>query len=290
MTAAIYAARAGLDCVVLEMGFAGGQMATTSKVENYPGFPDGIGGADLAMAMEQQVKNLGAQIRRGTVHDVALKGKEKQVILQNGETLSCACVIIACGASPRRLDIPGERELQGMGVSYCATCDGSFFRKQEVCVVGGGDTACEDALYLSRICTRVHLIHRRDRLRAAKSLQQRVFAAENIQMHLGYLPREIQGKDGVEAILLEHAKTGERSTIPCQGVFIAAGQQPNTALFQGKIALDPGGYIVTEEDLSTDVPGVFAAGDIRQKGLRQIITAAADGALAVAAAERYLLD
>ncbi|MBE5780510.1 MAG: thioredoxin-disulfide reductase [Clostridiales bacterium] len=290
MTAAIYAARAGLSCTVLESGVAGGQLATTSTVENYPGFPNGVGGVELSTAMEQQAKNLGANIKYAEVTDVDLAGEVKTITLKNGETLHGKAVIIACGAAPRKLGISGEEELRGMGVSYCATCDGFFFKNLEVCVIGGGDTAAEDALFLARTSKKVHLIHRRGELRAAKSLQNRIFAAENIETHLGYVPLSIDGKFEVDSLKVQNVETGEEESIPCQGVFVAVGHNPNTALFTGKVGLDDAGYIVTGEDLATDVPGVFAAGDIRQKDLRQVITAAADGAVATISCERYLLD
>lgn len=290
MTAAIYAARAGLSCLVLEMGVSGGQMATTSTVENFPGFPNGIGGPELSQAMADQVKNLGGEIRSSQAEKVDLAGEIKRVVLGDGEVLEARAVIIACGASPRKLGIPGEEQLRGMGVSYCATCDGFFFKNLEVCVVGGGDTAVEDALFLARTSKKVHLIHRRGELRAAKSLRNRLFSTENIEAHLGYVPTEIKGKFEVESMTVQNVETKQEEEIPCQGVFVAVGHIPNSQLIKGQIDLDPAGYVIAREDLSTSSPGAFVAGDIRQKDLRQIITAAADGATAAISAERYLLD
>ncbi|MDL2224876.1 thioredoxin-disulfide reductase [Eubacteriales bacterium OttesenSCG-928-M02] len=286
-TAAIYGARAGLAPLVLEQAAAGGQMATTNEVENYPGFPDGIGGPELALLMQRQAERLGAETKTEAVTGVALDGAEKRIITDKGEYISKA-VIIATGASPRAMEVPGEAELRGMGVSYCATCDGFFFRNMDVCVVGGGDTAVEDALYLSNVAKSVTLIHRRDEFRAARSLVQKLEGKENIRLVLDTIPVKVNGKFEVESLTVQNKNTGEERDIPCAGIFVAVGQIPHSALFVGQLEME-NGYILTDErTLLTNIPGVFAAGDVRKKELRQILTAAADGAMAAVAAERYL--
>lgn len=286
-TAAIYAGRAGYTSVVIEKAGPGGQMAVTSAVENYPGF-EMVDGFELAYKMKAQAEAFGAHSLTGEVTSVSLDGKEKTLVTSGGEEISSRAVIVATGASPRALAVPGEEEYKGRGVSYCATCDGMFFRKKVVAVVGGGDTAFEDALYLSNICEKVYVIHRRDSFRAAQRNVEKARLRDNIEFILNAVPVEITG-DGnrVGGIKLRDTVSGEERVIECAGVFVAVGRVPDTAIFDGKLLLD-GGYVVAGEDCKTSVAGVFAAGDVRTKSLRQIVTACADGAMAVHSAEEWL--
>ena len=289
LAATIYGQRAKLDVLVIEkQPMSGGQVLTTYDVDNYPGLP-GIGGFDLGIKFRAHADALGAHVVTEDVTAVELAGSTKKVTTTAGE-YEARTIIISTGADHKLLDVPGEEELRGMGVSYCATCDGAFFRGKEVAVVGGGDVALEDALFLARACTKVYLIHRRDEFRGAKSLQEKVFRAENIEVIWDTVVERIEGAEQVEAIALKNRKTGEKNRLSVSGVFVAVGIQPNSKIFDGKLELDQGGYIKAGEDCCTSEPGVFAAGDVRTKQLRQIITAAADGANAVTSVERYLLQ
>lgn len=287
LTAAIYGQRARLSVLVIEkQPMSGGQIINTYDVDNYPGLP-GIGGFDLAMKFRAHADALGAEFVTAEVVSVELEGEEKKVVTGDG-VYTAKTVVIASGAVHRRLEVPGEDALRGMGVSYCATCDGAFFRGKDVAVVGGGDVALEDALFLARACRHVYVIHRRDELRGAKVLQEKVFAAENITVIWDSTVEEICGNGQVEAVSLLNRKTGQKEKLPVQGVFIAVGIQPNSGLFEGILDMDEAGYILAGEDGATNLPGVFAAGDVRTKQLRQIVTAAADGANAVTSVEKYL--
>ena len=287
LAATIYGQRAKLSVLVIEkQPMSGGQVLTTYDVDNYPGLP-GIGGFDLGTKFRAHADALGARVITEDVTAVELAGSTKKVSTTAGE-YEARTVIVSTGADHKMLGVPGEEELRGMGVSYCATCDGAFFRGKEVAVVGGGDVALEDALFLARACTKVYLIHRRDEFRGAKSIQEKVFQTENIEVIWDTVVERIEGDEQVEAIALLNRKTGEKSRLPVSGVFVAVGIQPNSALFNGKLELDQGGYIKAGEDCRTSEPGVFAAGDVRTKQLRQIITAAADGANAVTSVEHYL--
>ena len=287
MSAALYAARAGLPCLVIESNISGGQMNETDIIENYPGIEE-MQGAVLAEKMKRHAEKFGAQFHTATVIDVDFSGQVKRVKLDDGNVISSEVVVIATGASHRKLNVPGEKEFSSKGVSYCATCDGHFFRGKTVALVGGGDTAMTEALYLSNIVEKVIVIHRRDKLRAAKVLQDRVFKKPNIDFIWNTIVREIRGNEKVEELLLENKKTGENFTLKVDGIFIAIGIVPNTELFKGKINLDSQGYIITDENMETNIKGVYAAGDVRAKRLRQVITAVADGAIAVShAAETY---
>lgn len=290
LAAAVYAQRARLNAVVIEKEMmSGGQVMTTEEVDNYPGLP-GIGGFDLGMKFREHADALGASFIEGEVKKIEDLGEVKQVVCQtdDGEAVyRTRTVIIASGAMHQKLGVPGEEELAGMGVSYCATCDGAFFRKKVTAVVGGGDVALEDAIFLSRICEKVYLIHRRDALRGAKVLQERLFALDNVEVIWDTVVEEIQGDGRVEALSLLNKKSGEQSRLEVQGVFIAVGIRPVSDAFRGLVELEYG-YIRAGEDTGTSVPGIFAAGDVRTKKLRQVITAAADGANAVASVERYL--
>lgn len=287
--AAIYATRAKLNTIWLDKKFVqGGQIVDTYEVDNYPGLP-GITGLDLGEAMAGHAKKLGMKPQREPVRSIAAEQGIKVIRTKKNEYRARA-VIIACGATHRHLGIPGEEELSGMGVSYCATCDAAFFQDRTVVVVGGGNVAVEDAILLSRTCKKVYLVHRRDELRAEKILQESLFACKNVELIWDSIPLSIEGTDKVEALKIQNKKTQEESFIETDGVFIAVGIVPGTEKFKDLVKLDEAGYIVAGEDGITSEPGIFAAGDIRTKNLRQVVTAVADGANAVASAQRYLLD
>ncbi|WP_367891026.1 thioredoxin-disulfide reductase [uncultured Clostridium sp.] len=287
LSAAIYAQRACLDTIVIEKnGISGGQVLNTWEVDNYPGFP-GVTGFELSRQFREHANKLGARVVQDEVVQVELSGNVKKVVCEE-ETYEARCVILASGAHHRTLEVPGEEELRGAGVSYCATCDGAFFRGRTVAVVGGGDAALEDAIFLARMCEKVYIVHRRDKLRGAKRLQERLQALENIEFVWNSETVAIEGKAQVEALRLRQTKTGEEKRLDVDGVFIAVGIAPESELYAGQLELDEQGYIRADESGQTSVPGVFAAGDVRTKALRQILTAASDGANCVASAERYL--
>lgn len=287
--AAIYATRAKLNTIWLDKKYVqGGQIVDTYEVDNYPGLP-GITGLDLGEAMAGHAEKLGMKPQREPVRSIEAEQGIK-VICTKKNKYRAKAVIIACGATHRHLGIPGEEELSGMGVSYCATCDAAFFQNRTVVVVGGGNVAVEDAILLSRTCKKVYLVHRRDELRAEKILQECLFACKNVELIWDSIPLSIEGTDKVEALKIQNKKTQEESFIETDGVFIAVGIVPGTEKFKDLVKLDEAGYIVAGEDGITSEPGIFAAGDIRTKNLRQVVTAVADGANAVASAQRYLLD
>lgn len=287
LSAAIYAQRACLDTIVIEKnGISGGQVLNTWEVDNYPGFP-GVTGFELSRQFREHANKLGARVVQDEVVQVELSGNVKKVVCEE-ETYEARCVILASGAHHRTLEVPGEEELRGAGVSYCATCDGAFFRGRTVAVVGGGDAALEDAIFLARMCEKVYIVHRRDKLRGAKRLQERLQALENIEFVWNSETVAIEGNAQVEALRLRQTKTGEERRLDVDGVFIAVGIAPDSELYAGQLELDEQGYIRADESGQTSVPGVFAAGDVRIKALRQILTAASDGANCVASAERYL--
>lgn len=287
LSAAIYAQRACLDTIVIEKnGISGGQVLNTWEVDNYPGFP-GVTGFELSRQFREHANKLGARVVQDEVVQVELSGNVKKVVCEE-ETYEARCVILASGAHHRTLEVPGEEELRGAGVSYCATCDGAFFRGRTVAVVGGGDAALEDAIFLARMCEKVYIVHRRDKLRGAKRLQERLQALENIEFVWNSETVAIEGNAQVEALRLRQTKTGEERRLDVDGVFIAVGIAPESELYAGQLELDEQGYIRADESGQTSVPGVFAAGDVRTKALRQILTAASDGANCVAFAERYL--
>lgn len=287
LSAAIYAQRACLDTIVIEKnGISGGQVLNTWEVDNYPGFP-GVTGFELSKQFREHANKLGARVVQDEVVQVELSGNVKKVVCEE-ETYEARCVILASGAHHRTLEVPGEEELRGAGVSYCATCDGAFFRGRTVAVVGGGDAALEDAIFLARMCEKVYIVHRRDKLRGAKRLQERLQALENIEFVWNSETVAIEGNAQVEALRLRQTQTGEERRLDVDGVFIAVGIAPESELYAGQLELDEQGYIRADESGQTSVPGVFAAGDVRTKALRQILTAASDGANCVASAERYL--
>lgn len=287
LSAAIYAQRACLDTIVIEKnGISGGQVLNTWEVDNYPGFP-GVSGFELSRQFREHANKLGARFVQDEVVQVELSGNVKKVVCEE-ETYEARCVILASGAHHRMLEVPGEEGLRGAGVSYCATCDGAFFRGRTVAVVGGGDAALEDAIFLARMCEKVYIVHRRDKLRGAKRLQERLQTLENIEFVWNSETVAIEGNGQVEALRLRQTKTGEERRLDVDGVFIAVGIAPESELYAGQVEFDEQGYIRADESGQTSVPGVFAAGDVRTKALRQILTAASDGANCVASAERYL--
>jgi thioredoxin reductase (NADPH) len=288
LTAGLYASRARLKTVLLEKLAPGGQILTTDFVENYPGFPEGLSGFELVDRMKRQAENFGLKIEGKEVVRLELT-PEKRVVHTNKEILETKALILTTGASPRKLGIEGEGLLTGKGVSYCATCDGPFYRDQEVAVIGGGDTAVEEALFLTKFASRVHLVHRRDELRATKLLQERVKAAEKVNLIWDSVPTRILGQAGVEALELKNVKTEEISTLPVEGVFVFVGYDPsNDLLADLPLDFDDFGFVKTDDNMETSIPGVFAAGDIRSKMLRQVSTAVGDGATAAFAAERFI--
>ncbi len=288
-TAGIYTARALLKPLILEGFQPGGQLSLTTAVENFPGFPDGIQGPDLMIAMREQANRFGADIRQIEVTDVDLVSRPIRIRTTAGEFLTKA-LIIATGASARMIGLESEKKLLGKGVSSCATCDGAFFKNQRVVVVGGGDSAMEDALFLTRFATSVTVIHRRDRLRASKIMQEKAFKSDKIKFEWNSVVEDILDvhKETVTGIIIKNVKTGERKTLDCEGVFIAIGHEPNTAIFKGKIELDEKGYIVIKNRTETSVKGVFACGDVVDYRYRQAITAAGMGCMAAIDCEKYL--
>lgn len=287
LTAGLYSARNGLATLLLEGGPPGGQAALTETIENYPGFPGGIGGPELMSLFARQALDFGLEMRSEMVTDVDLEGVEKTVTTASN-TYRCRAVIVASGAKSRPLGVPGEKEFTGRGVSYCATCDGAFFRNKRVAVVGGGDAAVEEALFLTKFARQVIIIHRRDELRATRVLQERARANDRIEFVWKAVVEAIEGDRAVERVVLRRVDTGERFVEPVDGVFVFIGTEPNTGFLRGKLPLTPEGYIETSADMSTSIPGVFAAGDVRAKELRQVATAVGDGAQAAMSAEKYL--
>lgn len=286
--AALYCVRAGLDTLVLEKLSAGGQMATTTQVDNYPGFDEGIDGFELAEKMQRGAERFGAVTEYAEVTALDLKAVPKRITTSAGEVQGRA-VILATGASPRMLGVPEEAAMRGRGVSYCAACDGMFFCGKTVAVAGGGNSAAEDALVLSKICKKVYLVHRRDTLRATKSYLGPLEKAENLEFVWNKQIDGLQATDGqLTGISMTDRVTGERSTLPVDGLFVAVGRVPDTDLVRGQVDLDAEGYMIADETTRTSVPGVFAVGDARTKPMRQIITAAADGATASKFVEEYL--
>lgn len=286
LTAGIYSSRAGLRTLLLEGAFTGGQAATTNLIENYPGFPQGINGAELGMQMEEQARRFCVIIKSELVLEVSLQGEFKQ-IKTSKETYEAKTVIIAAGARARKLAAQNEERLTGMGVSYCATCDGAFYIGKPVAVIGGGDTAVGDALYLSRISKPVYLIHRRDELRAAKSIQEAALKSPNVKPIWNTVVESFEGETSLTSIRLKNVLTNEISSIDVNGAFVAVGTDPQTKLFEGQLQLE-NGCIKTDLHMRTEIPGVFAAGDVRFEAFRQVITAAADGAYAATSAAEYI--
>ena len=288
-TAALYAARAGLSTLVLEKLSAGGQMALTEQIDNYPGFESGIDGFTLGEKMQQSAERFGAVTELAEVYKASLSGKIKTLDTSEG-VFQGRTVVIATGASPRPLGVPGEEALTGKGVHYCAACDGASYRGRTVAVVGGGNSAAADALALSRIAQKVYLIHRRDSLRATKVYHEPLMNAPNVEFCWNSTVSALLHESRLTGLRLKDVNTGAERDLACDGVFISVGRAPATELFQGELALDKSGYIVADESTRTNLPGVFAVGDVRTKALRQVVTAVSDGAVAVHYAEEYLAE
>ena len=292
LTAGIYGARAGLSTVILEKLVPGGQVVTTDVVENYPGFTEPISGYELVEKMLGQATKFGVEIHNGEVTGIyAPPGEDRKILSLGDESLSALAVIIATGAQHKRLGIPGEDRFWGRGISCCATCDGMFFRDKRVVVVGGGDTAVKETIFLTRFASEITLVHRRDRLRATKVLQDRILAmSDKVKFAWKSIVKEVLGDDTVKAVRLSSVDSGEESILECDGVFIFVGFAPNTEFLNGFVELDERGYVITDDNMKTSVPCVFACGDARKKLLRQIVTACGEGATAAFAAQMYVED
>ncbi|MCR4393817.1 MAG: thioredoxin-disulfide reductase [Dehalococcoidales bacterium] len=288
LTAGIYAARSRLKTLLIEKGLLGGLIANAEWVENFPGFPDGISGLELAGLMQKQAEKFGIVTLYAEVTGLEVLGKQKIVKTTEGDFLAQA-VIIACGSERINLNVPGEKEFTGRGVSYCATCDAAFFKDRPVAVVGGGNSAISEALHLAKFSSRVTVIHRRDQLRASRIVEEKARSEPKIDFIWNTIVEAIEGTETVERLRLNNVITGLKTDFPVKGVFISIGQRPNTAFLRGVVDLDANGYIITNEKMETSVPGILAAGDIRANSIRQTISAAGDGATAAVYAERYLL-
>ena len=290
-TAALYSSRANLEPLLFQGPEAGGQLITTTDVENYPGFPEGIMGPDMMMKFEEQAKRFGTDVRYGTVTAVDFSQRPFRLLVDGKKAFLADTVVISTGASARYLGLENEKRLLGHGVSACATCDGSFFRDQELALVGGGDTAMEEALFLTRFATNVHVIHRRDELRASKIMQERAKANEKIHFIWDTTVEDVLGEKVVEGVVLKNLKTGETSTLKVGGLFVAIGHKPNTDIFKGWLDMNELGYIQTKPDSTyTNIPGVFASGDAQDHVYRQAVTAAGTGCMAAIDAERWLAE
>lgn len=288
-TAALYAARAGLDTLVLEKLSAGGQMALTAQIDNYPGFEEGVDGFTLGEKMQQGAERFGAKTELADVTAVELSDEIKEVETSEG-TFYGKTVVFATGASPRELGIPAEKELVGRGVNYCVACDGMFYKGKTVVVVGGGNTAAADALMLSRIAEKVILVHRRDTLRATKIYHEPLMKAPNVEFRWNSVVAELIHDRKLSGVKLQDVNTGEETTLDCDGVFVSVGRKPATELVKDQLDLDSAGYIIADESTKTNLPGVYAVGDVRAKALRQVVTAVADGASAAHFADEYLAE
>ena len=282
LTAGLYAARGGLSALAIERITPGGQLAQTDKVENYPGFPQGAEGWQLAYDMQMQAESFGLEIATDDIVSVDFTAEPKKLVAASGNVYYARSVVIASGARPRKLGTPGEGELAGKGVSYCATCDGNFFRGKDVAVVGGGNTAAGDAIYLARICSKVYLVHRRDELRATKVYHDRLAETDNVEFVWNSVSQRIDPNENgtVGALVVADKNTGVERTLDCSAVFVAVGTEPNTDFLVGAVDLDEAGYVISDESGRTSAPGVYAAGDVRTKALRQVVTAVSDGAQA----------
>lgn len=288
LTAGIYAARARRRTLLLEKETLGGQIANTERVENYPGFPEGINGLELGLAMQEQATKFGMEMAFGEVTEADLKSKPKVIKTDAGEEYRAKAVIIAGGAHPKVLGIPGEEEFTGSGVAYCAMCDGPQFAGQDVAVVGGGDAGVEEGMYIARYANKVTVVEVMPKLTAAKSIQEAAKANPKMSFITNTTVESINGDGAVKSLTLRNNATGEKTELPVAGVFMYVGQQPNTQYLQGILNLDKDGFIITNDKMETGIPGVFAAGDIRQKSARQVVTAAGDGATAAHSADKYL--
>lgn len=288
LTAAIYAARANLSPLLIEGWQSGGQLTTTTEVENYPGFAKGIMGPELMKEMRAQAERFGTTFVTGDVTSIDLRPRPFTVTIEDERVVETRTLIVATGASPITLGLPNEGRLWGHGVSSCATCDGFFFKGKELVVVGGGDSAMEEATFLTKFATKVSVVHRRDKLRASKIMQERAMKNDKIAFVWNSIVEDVLGEHTVTGVRLRNVVTGKVSELACDGVFLAIGHRPNTGLFSGQVEMDPAGYIVTRHGTATSVPGVFAAGDVQDAHYRQAITAAGSGCMAAMDAERYL--
>jgi thioredoxin reductase (NADPH) len=287
LTAGLYAARSRIDTLLLEKLTPGGQVMTTAIVENYPGFEEAISGPDLMAKMEKQARRFDLKIEIRQVEKISREGDLKKVVTDGGEYLTKA-IIVATGAEPKSLGIPGDKELRGKGVSYCATCDGPFFRDKEVAVIGGGDSAVEEAIYLTRFAKRVRIVHRRDRLRAVKLIQEIALSNERVEVLWNTVPTRIDGEQFVQSMDVKNVKTGQENKLDVSGVFFYVGVKPNSGFFDFVIETDEEGFLRTDDNMRTSVDGIYAVGDVRSKRLRQIVTAAGEGATAAFAVEKLL--
>ena len=291
LTTGIYLSRARMNTLLIEKALPGGQAILTEIIENYPGFPHGITGLELMQKMEEQAVRFGLKIEYGEVEEIKIKeGKEDKVriVKINNKEYKTLTIILASGAEASKLEVPGEEKLRGRGVSYCATCDAPFFKNQKIVVVGGGDTAIEEALYLTKFVREVTIIHRRDRLRATKILQERVFSNKKINFAWDSVATRILGKEKVEGVLIQNKKTGEEKEISCHGVFVFVGNIPNSKFLKELVKLGKRGYILTDDNMMTSQDGIYACGDVRKKLLRQVVTACGEGATAAFAAKKYI--
>ncbi|HDL10140.1 MAG TPA: thioredoxin-disulfide reductase [Candidatus Omnitrophica bacterium] len=287
ITASLYILRAKLSVLGIEKFAFGGQINLTYRIENYPGFPDGISGYELAELFKKQIDNYGLEVVTSEVMSLDIEDNCFEVVTKNGRYQALA-IVIATGASPRKLGVKGEREFTGRGVSYCATCDAPFYKDKITAVVGGGNTACEEALYLAKFCKKVYLIHRRDRLRAEKFLQDRIFATSNVELVLNSTVEEIKGDEKVDAVVVKNLKQNKVTSIEVDGIFIFVGHKPNTDFCKHIIEVDSNDYIITDSDFQTSVKGIFAAGDVRANSLKQVISACGEGAKAGQSAIKYV--
>lgn len=288
LSAAIYAGRARLKTLIIEKMVLGGQAATAFMIENYPGFPDGVAGQELARKMTEQVNKLGLPVFWGNVIGLKVNKNKPPAIQVDGRTFTAKAVIVAAGAENEKLDVPGEEEFRGRGVSYCATCDGAFYKNKNVIVVGGGNSAVEEALFLTRFAAKVTIVHRRDTLRADKILAERAKGHPKIYFFWHSTVEEIKGDKTVAEVILKDLLSGKKLIVPVDGVFVYIGSQPGTDFAKDAVKLDEKGYIITDDKMKTSAAGIFAAGDVRSKSLRQIVTAAADGAIAAESAREYI--
>ncbi len=288
LTAGIYLSRARMDTLLIEKAMPGGQAILTEIIENYPGFPHGITGPELMQKMEEQAVRFGLKIECGEAVEFKIKEDKVKIIKINNQEYRTLTIVLASGAEASKLKVPGEEELRGRGVSYCATCDAPFFKDQKIVVIGGGDTAIEETLYLTKFVREATIVHRRDRLRATKILQERVFANKKINFAWDSVVTKILGSEKVEGILIQNKKTGKEKEVPCQGVFVFVGNVPNSKFLNKLIKLDQKGYILTDGNMMTSQEGIYACGDVRKKILRQVVTACGEGATAAFAAQKYI--
>ena len=287
LSAALYAVRAGLKTLLIEKMILGGQASTTFFIENYPGFPEGLSGMELSNRMQDQVRRLGLDILWGNALSVKNKKNHREIQV-DGKPLTSKAVIIATGTEAAKLGVPGEDEFRGRGVSYCATCDGPFYKDKNIMVVGGGNSAIEEALFLTRYANKISIVHRRNELRAEKILAERALSNSKIYFFWHSVVEEISGKEKIERIVLKDLQTGKKLKVPMDGIFVYVGNKPNTEMLKETVKLDPKGFIPTDENMKTSATGIYAAGDVRVKSLRQVVTAVADGAIAAESARKYI--